>query len=106
MTQYVKAKVENLEKPVTAWVLLGVISVLVCVYVYFVSGAVVNAITAKDMQSQIAVLTSSVGNLESEYLAAKSSLNLTAALASGFIESKTTPLYIAKKSAVSLSFNR
>lgn len=106
MTQYVKAKVETLEKPIFAWTLVGIAGMLLCVYVYFVSGAVANAIAAKDMQSQIAVLTSSIGSLESTYLAAKSGVTLESALASGFSEPKEVAVYVAKKSPTALSFNR
>jgi len=106
MTQYVTAKVQTIEKPVTAWILLGVIAVLLSVYVYFVSGAVAHVIAAKDMQTNIAALSSSIGNLESTYLAAKSSLDLDSALASGYVEPKDVALYVSKKTPVALSFNR
>ncbi len=106
MTQFVTAKVQTIEKPVTAWALVGFIAVLICVYVYFVSGAVVNAIAVKDMQTQIASLTSSIGNLESTYLAAKSSITVESALAQGYSQPKEVAVYVAKQSGASLSFNR
>lgn len=106
MTQFVTAKVETLEKPITAWALLGIIGVLLSVYVYFVSGAVANVISVKDVQSRIAALSSSIGNLEANYLAAKSSLSLDMALSAGYSEPKEVALYVSKKTAVALSFNR
>lgn len=106
MTQYVSAKVENIERPVTAWFLVGLIIALLGVYVYFVSGAVANVIAVKDTQSQIASLTSSIGNLESNYLAAKSEMSFESALAAGYAEPKDVALYVSKKSPVALSFNR
>lgn len=106
MTQYVTAKVQKLEKPLTAWVLLAIICLLVSVYVCFVAGAVTNALAAKDMQSQIGALTSSIGGLESQYLAIKSSITLDAALAAGYVEPKGTIVYVPKAASESLSFNR
>ena len=106
MTQYVSAQVENIERPITAWFLVGLIGALLGVYVYFVSGAVAHVIAVKDMQSQIAVLTSSIGNLESNYLAIKSDMSLEGALAAGYTEPKELALYVSKKSPIALSFNR
>lgn len=106
MTQYVTAKVQTIEKPIIAWALVGIVATLVCVYIYFVSGAVVNAITVKDMQVEIAGLTSSIGGLESNYLAMKSAITLDSALAQGYTQPTEVAIYVAKQSSASLSFNR
>lgn len=106
MTQYVKEKVEKMEQPITAWILLGLIGTLACAYAFFVSLAIANAVSAKDMASQASFLSASVGELEAEYLAAKSSINLDYAISLGFSESKSDTIYIAKKGASPLSLNR
>lgn len=106
MTQYVQERVERIERPVTAWALLAIIFGLVCIYAYFVNGAIMNAVLAKEMRAEISSLTSSVGSLEAEYLAAKSSVSLESALASGFGESQSDTIYIAKRATTPLSFNR
>lgn len=106
MTQYVQERVERMERPVTAWALLAIIFALICVYAYFVNGAIVNAVLAKEMRTEISSLTSSVGTLEAQYLALKSDVNLEEALASGFSESESDTIYVAKRGAAPLSFNR
>jgi hypothetical protein len=106
MTQYVQEKVATIERPVTAWTLIAIIFGLVCVYAYFVNGAIMNAVLAKEMRAEVSSLTSSVGTLEAQYLAAKSSVNLETALASGYGESQSDTIYIAKRGAAPLSFNR
>lgn len=105
MTQYVQEKVAYMEKPVTAWVLAGMIAALVLSYAYFVNAAIVNIVATKNMQVQISDLTSEVGNLEAEYLAAKSALTLDEAHSLGFVSSGADTSYIARTS-FSLSFNR
>lgn len=106
MTQYVKENVARIERPVTAWTLLAIIFGLICVYAYFVNGAIVNAVLAKETRAEVSSLTSAIGALEAEYLAAKSSVSLESALASGFSESDSDTIYIAKRGALPLSFNR
>mgnify|MGYP003559813966 FL=1 len=106
MTQYVTAKVQTIERPVTSWTLLAIIGLLVSVYISFVAGAVSNAIAAKDMQSQISALTSSIGSLESQYIAVKSSITLDEAKAQGYSEPVDSIVYVAKIPAASLSLNR
>ncbi len=105
MTQYVQEKVAYMERPVTAWALAGMIAALVLSYAYFVNAAIVNIVATKDMQVQISELTSEVGNLEAEYLAAKSALTLDEARSLGFVSSTSDASYITKTS-FSLSFNR
>lgn len=107
MTQYVQQKVASMERPVTVWILIGVAFALLFSYAYFVNGAIMNIVASKDMQAKISVLTSSVGDLESAYLAAKSTVTIEYARSLGFSEAKAGSYsYIAKKSASPLTFNR
>lgn len=106
MTQYVKEKVEKIERPITAWALLIVIGILGCAYGFFVAGAIANALAAKDMTAQASSLTASLGELESKYLSAKSSIDLSYAKSNGFLESAAGTIYISKAKTPSLSLNR
>lgn len=106
MTQYVQEKVAYMERPITAWVMVGMIAVMVFSYACLVNAAIVNIVATKDMQVQISDLTSQVGNLETEYLSAKSALTIEDAHALGFAISKSEIAYVAKKPVGSLSFNR
>jgi hypothetical protein len=106
MTQYVREKVAYMERPITAWTLAGIIAMLVFSYAYFVNAAIVNIVATKDMQVEISDLTSEVGNLETEYLAAKSALSIDDAHALGFAQSVSEPVYVAKTPSSALSFNR
>lgn len=106
MTQYVQEKVASMERPVTAWVLVGAAIVFLVLYGYFVNGAIVNIVATRDMQAQIADLTSKVGSLESTYLAAKSSITADYAHALGFDTANVNASYIAKRSIGALSFNQ
>lgn len=106
MTQYVKEKVENLENPITAWALLGIIIGLVIMYGIFINGIIGNTVAAKDLQSKVATLTTSVSSLESTYLGAKSEVTLESALAMGFEPSPSDTIYVSRANGASLSFNR
>jgi hypothetical protein len=106
MTQYVQQKVAYMERPVTAWALTGMIALVVFSYAYLVNAAIVNIVATKNMQVEISNLTSEVGNLESEYLAAKSALTLDDALALGFAPAGSDVAYVAKTPSSALSLNR
>lgn len=106
MTQYVQEKVERLENPVTAWALLGLIGVMALVYAAFINATISNIVATKDLQSKVAVLTTSVSDLESQYLSAKSSVTADLAVAEGFSSPKSDPIYISRATSGSLSFNR
>lgn len=106
MTQYVNQKVVAMERPVTAWVLTVAFVVLLGLYGYFVNGTIMNIVATKGMQSKIADLTSTVGDLEASYISAKSSLTLAYAESLGFAPSKTPSVYIAQKTSGTLTFNR
>ncbi len=106
MTQYVQEKVEKLERPVTAWVLLGAIIALVFVYASFINATIMNIVATKGMQASATALTASVSGLESRYLAAESAFTMDDALAMGFTASSGDIVYISKANASALTFNR
>lgn len=106
MTQYVQEKVANLERPWVAWALLGVAIALMCLYAFYVNAAVSNVVKAKELGIKISALTSSVGELETNYLAKKSSIDLSVALSMGYSQAESDAIYIAKGTVASLSINR
>lgn len=106
MTQYVQAKIEKMEQPVAAWILISIMFVLVCAYAYFVNGAIANIVAAKDMQDEFVQLAGSVGNLERQFLTTKTGINMEYAYSRGLRESPAGPIYITKQPYLSLSFNR
>lgn len=106
MTQYVEAKIENLERPMTAWILLSVAFLFVCAYAYFVNGTISNIVASNEMRSDIVELTSKIGNLESEFLLAKAGIDIAYVESMGFSKSKIDTIYISKKSVAALSFNK
>jgi hypothetical protein len=106
MTQYVNEKVEKIERPAFMWFLFGVIGVLGSFYAFFVAGAIANVIEAKDITSNVALVTSTIGELESKYLFAKSSIDLEYAKSEGFSASQSGTIYIAKQGSAAISFNR
>lgn len=106
MTQYVQEKVERLENPVTAWVLLSLITVMIFVYAAFINATISNIVATKDLQSKVAVLTTSVSDLESQYLSLKSTVTSDYALSQGFSQPQSDTVYISRATVGSLSFNR
>lgn len=106
MTQYVQAKIETMEQPMTAWLLLSLVFLFICTYAYFVNGAITYIIATKDRQGEFAQLASAVGNLEGQYLSAKNEINIEYGYSRGFTESLAGPIYIVKQPSVSLSFNK
>lgn len=106
MTQYVQEKVERLEHPVTSWVLLGLIVSMSLMYALFINSTISNIVATKDLQSQVSQLTSSVSDLESQYMAAKASVTAEYASAHGFAQPKSDTIYVSRANVGSLSFNR
>ena len=105
MTKYVQERVENMEKPITVWVIIGFMSALVLTYGLLLNATVMNAVSTNQMKKQVEQLTSSVANLESSYLSAKENLTLEYAKSIGFSESSKNIAYV-NKSLESFSFNR
>ncbi|MBM3261059.1 hypothetical protein FJY93_01435 [Candidatus Kaiserbacteria bacterium] len=56
------------------WVLLGVLGILLCVYLYFVAASVLNIIAHKEATVRSAQLETAIGQLEREYFALSQNL--------------------------------
>ena len=105
MTQYVQAKVETLEHPITVWVLSALIGIMAIAYALFINATITNIVATKTNQGAVSALTSNVSALESRYLAAKSAITMNDALAMGFSQPTYDTVYISRTAADSLSFN-
>ena len=79
---------------------------LVFAYAGFINATINDIVSTKDMQSKVVSLTSSVSDMESKYMAAKSAITMDDALAMGFSQSSSDAVYIQKAVVGSLSFNR
>ena len=106
MTQYVQTKIETMEQPLTTWLLLSLVFLLVCAYAYFVNGTITHIVAAKEIQEETTELFSRVGSLENQFLTAKTEINIEYAYSRGLRDDLVLPTYIAKQPAVSLSWNR
>jgi hypothetical protein len=106
MTKYVQEKVATMEHPATAWALCGLIAMLALTYAYFVNLSIGNVVAAKDIESRVSSLSSQVSALESRYIALKSAVSPDDAPSLGMAQAAAAPVYIAKASERSLSFNR
>jgi hypothetical protein len=105
MTKYVQEKVANMEHPVTAWALCGLIVALAFVYAYFVNLSIGNAVAAREAQDRATAIASRVSSLESQYIAAKASVTEADIPRLGLSAPSRSPIYIAASNREALSFN-
>ncbi|MDP1625110.1 MAG: hypothetical protein Q8L64_05050 [bacterium] len=107
MTKFVRQQVETMERPITAWMLVGVAVTLIAIYAYLVNASIVNIVTAKTVRTHVTSLTTRVGALESSYLTAKSAITIEEARELGFSASKSRPAYIGRTATLgAISLNR
>ncbi len=72
------------------YVTLAVLVSMFFLYVYMVNKTVMNVVARQNTEKGISSLSASVGDLESKYMAEKSSITLQLALAKGFQEDPNT----------------
>jgi hypothetical protein len=86
MTNNRNNRIQNTEQPKAIfWALLVVICLCLFSYGYMVRAAIVNIVTRQDIEKEVAVLSSKVLKLESEYVKAKNNVTLDSAHDLGFI---------------------
>ncbi|MDE1875162.1 MAG: hypothetical protein KGH68_03805, partial [Patescibacteria group bacterium] len=81
------------------------IALIVIAYAAFIDATITNIVSAKSMQTEISSLTTTMSDLESHYLSARSAISLDVALAQGYAQDDN-PTFIMRTSANSLSFNQ
>ncbi len=74
----------------------------VFLYVYFISTSVVNVVQRKSIEIETQMLSSNVGELESEYISLSKNITLSYAHSLGFIEPKNVSFAHARSFAVNL----
>lgn len=65
--------------------LLGCLILLACLYVYFVSKSVLNVVMREEIEQDIAALSSTIGDLEFQYLSLQNSVDLSRAQEFGLV---------------------
>ncbi|MEI6190836.1 MAG: hypothetical protein WCP24_00525 [bacterium] len=82
-----KDKRINNSEPLKVWIwsLLGVFVFCLFSYVYLVRGAIVNIVARQTMETNLAVLSSKVSDLETQYIKAKNNVTPELAQSLGFI---------------------
>jgi hypothetical protein len=97
---------ENPEKK-AFWVLVSIAVLAIGVYIYCICASVANIVLRKETSIELSTVSSHVGNLESEYLQRKTSLNKEYAESLGFTDIQHTA-FVSKVSTndTSLTFNR
>lgn len=74
-------------------------------YAYLVNKTVMNVVARQNTEKNISSLSTSVGDLESKYMAEKSGVTLQLALAKGFKEDPSTTFIGSNKPGNALSLN-
>ncbi len=91
----------NIEKN-TFTILIITIFLSVFLYVYFISTSVVSVVQRKSIEIETQVLSSSVGELESEYISLSKNITLSYARSLGFIEPEDVSFAYTRLFAVNL----
>ncbi len=84
------------------WALGGVLAVLLGSYIFFLSQVVYNTLGRQQAERQIAELTSSLSQVEFQYLADKSKVNPELARSLGFVEA--SQVVIAKRTDMTTAY--
>jgi ABC-type uncharacterized transport system permease subunit len=85
--QIIKKQIEKIEyrEKKIFWVLFSVFVFFVASYGMFLNGAIMNAVSKQNMESQMTSLGSNVNALESQYLNIKNGISMNMALSKGFV---------------------
>ena len=78
------------------FVALSMLLGLFATYVYFISASVVHVIVRKEIDTEIADVSSRISDLESAFIAAKDSITEETVLAHGFSTAPVEKIYITK----------
>lgn len=106
MTQQIITTAKRLERPVTLYVFGVMVLLLAMSYIYLINGTVMHVVMRNSAEVEIATLTSSMGDLEGNYLALENSIDMAYANSLGFKEVKSDKAYVSLGSSVAgLSFN-
>lgn len=108
MTKTIKNKIlniENLEKKLFWYFTLFVI-IFSGLYLYSVNRTIVNIVERQNIEKQIALINSELGNMEASYLGLKNKINFDYALSKGFVKVSNEKYVSRKTFGANLSVNR
>ena len=86
------------------WTLAMIVAACLVVYVYAVNATVRNTVARATLEQNTTSIASQIAEMEFSYIGEKNTISLQMAYARGF-QNVTSPLYISRASAHSLSFN-
>ena len=92
-------KINNLEKGTIFWVFLVTLSLLLGLYIYFITQTILNTASYGITEEKITVLSSEIGGLEFEQISLKRDVNLSLAKGLGYVE--TSDVKFIDKSIIS-----
>jgi len=91
----------NIEKNIFTLLVVGIF-LSIFLYVYFISTSVVNVVQRKSIEIETQMLSSNVGELESEYISLSKNITLSYASSLGFVEPENVSFAYTKSFAVNL----
>jgi len=86
-------------------IVLALLIVLACSYLYFVSSSVINIMATREAASHTAAIEASIGSLEGEYFSLSQSLSPTSAVAIGLSPIQSTN-YVTRLGTVGIAETR
>lgn len=100
-----KAKIAVLkDERIMVWVLAWTVLALVILYIYFMNSTVFNVAKRAEIEQDIALRSSTIGNLEFKYIALRNDIDMDLALSLGY--TPKDPQYISKTPVTArVSFN-
>ena len=96
-------KISNIEKGTIFWVLIVVLSLLLGLYIYFVTQTILNTASYEIIEQKITTLDSDISELEFKHLSLKRDVNLSLAKALGYIETSDVKFINKSTSSKTLS---
>lgn len=104
MTQAIANNINNVFKykeRIFIFLLVG-ISLLIVAYSYFLHSAIANVVEREKIVKEIRTVSTAVGELESQYFALKSEIDMDLAHSKGFKDSEIS-MFISKKSLTAMA---
>lgn len=108
MTKAIKNKIlniENLERKIF-WYFTMCIIIFSGFYLYYVNRTIVNVVERQNIEKEIALINSRLGDLESSYLSLKNGISYDLALSKGFVKVSNEKYVSRKTFNNNLSVNR
>ena len=96
-------KINRIEKKTIFWALLVILSLLLGLYIYFITQTILNTAFYEVTEQKITALDSDIGELEFKHISLKRGVNLSLAKALGYIETSNVKFIDKSTSSKTLS---